>query len=548
MTARGRIEPRDGSATIEPARIELGDGAVALGFTARREADGSARAEGALEPVELDALRALLRGLVEDPIPDYALAGRLDGSFSGRREPSGGWNVAGALALAEAGFSSQDGTRVVQNAAARGRFDVEGGAGAALHGRLDGTLTGPVLLWGTLFGDYSPIVSEIALTVNHVGGGWQATADWSLPRGATVVARLHSATSPAGAALDDAQVVERPDGGPTSGEPLRWALAIGVPDLGSFLDNYVRTPFEGSVEGIDALRASGVLGIDVSGELGDARRTVEGTVSLVSASFSGIDGTTRVGALDLALPIDLRWTAGPDGEMGKPMGERREGTLAFAELAVRGLALPPVATRLAVEGDTVRLAEDVRLDVLDGTAELEGLSIVDWSGRARAMRFGLRLDGLELGRLAETVGFLPLEGRLDGFFPAVRVTADEMAVEGGGEIDIFGGRVRVFDIAGENVLSRFPRLRFSADFTGIHLIEVTRKFDFGEIHGVVEGDVRDCELFRGIPVRCAARVESVKTPGVPQRINVKAVRNIAIIGAGGSPGLLDRGIHRFLDS
>ncbi len=70
--------------------------------------------------------------------------------------------------------------------------------------------------------------------------------------------------------------------------------------------------------------------------------------------------------------------------------------------------------------------------------------------------------------------------------------------------------------------------------------------DFGAMGGVLEGEVRDCELFRGIPVRFAGRIETVPVKGVSQSISIKAINNIAIVGTGGGVSLLDRGIHRFL--
>ena len=534
LAARGSFAPRAATARLDTARLSVGD-VLALSLSGRREGDGSTTFAGTLGPTALPALRQLTRGLVEDPAPSFRVDGRLAGSFEGSLGQGGGWEIEGAATLDEAGFSSEDGSRVVQGASGDFGFGFAAAPGSATHGGLTGSVTGPVLLWGTLFGDYSTIDSRVELTVNEVARGWQATLDWSLPRDVELVARVHSAIAADGA---EAQ------------QPLHWALAVSVPDLAAFLETYVRMPFQGSVDGIDTLRASGELGVVVDGEWSDVRRTVEGTVALVGASFAGVAGTTRVGDLDLALPVDLRWASdGPEDDWGPPSGgEPREGSLAFAELRIGNVTIPPVATRLRVEADTVRLEEDVEVDVLGGELTLEGLSVVDWSRASRFMRFALRLDELGLEPLTAALGSFPLEGTVGGYFPTVRVTQDRMVVDGGGAIDVFGGRLAVFDISGEDMLSRFPRLRFSADFSGIHLIEITRTFDFGEIHGVIEGEIRDCELFRGTPVRCRARIQSVETPGVPQKINVKAVRNIAILGSGDTPGLFDRGLHRFLDT
>jgi hypothetical protein len=136
---------------------------------------------------------------------------------------------------------------------------------------------------------------------------------------------------------------------------------------------------------------------------------------------------------------------------------------------------------------------------------------------------------------------------VEGHFPRVRLSGTSLRVEGDGEFYLLGGRLVVRDISGEEVLSRFPKVRFSAEFSEIDLKQVTHTFDFGEMNGTLEGWVRNCELFRWVPVRFRARLETVERKGVSQSLNVKAINNIAILGTGGRVGVFDRGIHKFLD-
>jgi hypothetical protein len=91
-------------------------------------------------------------------------------------------------------------------------------------------------------------------------------------------------------------------------------------------------------------------------------------------------------------------------------------------------------------------------------------------------------------------------------------------------------------------------MRLSADFEGIDLEKLTGTFDFGDMTGIVRGYVHDVELFRGVPTRFDARLETVATKGLRHKINVKAVNNIAILSTGGNVGILDRGIHKFIDA
>ena len=150
--------------------------------------------------------------------------------------------------------------------------------------------------------------------------------------------------------------------------------------------------------------------------------------------------------------------------------------------------------------------------------------------------------------LVTTFAIPALDGQMDGHFPSVSVYQRRLEVDGDGEFTIFGGRLLFHDISGEEILGSFPRLRFSAEVRGIDLQQVTRRFDFGEMSGILEGWIRDCELVRWKPLHFEARLETVKTRGVPQRINVKAINNITVLGSGGSTNVLDRGIHKLFDS
>ncbi|MEM9598774.1 MAG: hypothetical protein AAGD06_31190 [Acidobacteriota bacterium] len=159
----------------------------------------------------------------------------------------------------------------------------------------------------------------------------------------------------------------------------------------------------------------------------------------------------------------------------------------------------------------------------------------------------MRFDGLRLESLAASLDTLPLEGSLDGHLPRVRLSPSILEVDGGGSIRLFGGEVILRDISGRDILSPFPRLVLSADFSGIDLGQVTRRFDVGEMTGILEGSLDDCVLFRGVPVSFRSRLTTVERKGVTQTVDIKAVKNITILGTGqGAASFFDRGLQRFL--
>jgi translocation and assembly module TamB len=207
---------------------------------------------------------------------------------------------------------------------------------------------------------------------------------------------------------------------------------------------------------------------------------------------------------------------------------------------VSGLTLAALRSGVVLLGDDLTFEEALTIPALGGEVRFDALRIEDLLAPSRHLRAGVLVTGVSLEETARAFALPALEGSVEALFPAVRLDATTLRVEGGGE-------VRLGDISGEDVLSRFPKLRLSAEFSGIDLGRVTRTFDFGEMNGVVEGYVRDLRLFRGVPVSFEAAIHSVPTAGVPQNVNVKAVRNLTILGTGARISPLDRGLQRFFD-
>jgi hypothetical protein len=229
-------------------------------------------------------------------------------------------------------------------------------------------------------------------------------------------------------------------------------------------------------------------------------------------------------------------------------GDPHVGSLAFRRLFLSGLEISETSTPLRVEADSVGLDEGLAMPVLDGALGLERLRLVDALRPSRRVESAVLLHRLDLGEAAKAFGLPPLEGKAGGYFPRVVLTGPTFLVEGASEIDLFGGKLVLEDISGEDMLTRFPKMGFSARFEGIDLARVTKVFDFGAMTGVVRGHVGGCELFRWAPVRFEALVETDSAGGERSRIDVKAINNIAILGTGGRVTAFDRGLHRFLDT
>jgi len=502
----------------------------------------------AFDEVSLPRWRELLRPLTGDLLPGYALQGTATGEASVRLDEAGAWSADGRAAVRGSGFTSVDGARALQGLDTAWRWQARGDVALSSLGfDAEADVGGFEVLWDSLFADGKDLPSKLAVsgTLAHPESetrDGQGRARWDLSQGPTVAVSARF----------------------TGSQPLSFELSARADDLSTTVRRYLKELLGESIPLFSRIEAGGVAELDATGRLagptsGSAAPTdsasrenhVEGRLRLEGVQLAGTEGFVEVRGLDLDLPLDLTWVppvgSGGSAATGSPFhGEPRTGRLQFDRLSVGGLDVPPTQTALKIRGDSFEFEEIVTVPVLGGRVALERVRFADLLSARRRMDGGVQLVGLRLEKAAAAFGLPPLTGEMNGVFPQFLLTPDSFHVEGGGEMSLFGGTLKVGDISGVDILSRYPQMTFSAEFRDIDLGQVTRTFNFGEMTGILQGWVRDCELFRGVPVGFEGQVETVKRDGVGRTVNVKAVNNLAILGTGGGVGALGRGLTRFI--
>ena len=522
IDAHGSIGRRGEAASVEEARLRAGP-LIDATMRGRWRRDGSPRVEGdvAASGLGLTAWRDFARPWIGETLDGWTTSGDVALRLEGAIDAAGRLEAKGEATFRNGSFASADGTSALEGLDTDATFAIrrEPGDPARLHST--GRAGGFRLLWGTVFADYSSLPS-----------------DWTLDAGADGVAQL-AWSWPGGPRLEARGRVDE--------NRLEWEARADVDDVTSALDRYLRAPLGDSVPLLTRIEGSGRIRVEAAGHETDGAADLAGRVALDGIHVRGTRGLIEIHGLDLDLPFDLHWTQADGMGREAPNGPDLAGRLRFERLQLAGVEFSGIETALRIHADSLSLQEPMAIPFLGGAAGFERLTALDLSRSTRRVESSLLLAGIELPEVSRAFSLPPLEGRADGYFPRVQLTGPTLLVDGGGEIALFGGRLAFGAIEGEDMLTRFPKLRFSARFDHIDLERVTRVFDFGAMTGRIQGSVDVCDLYRWTPVRLRGRVETDPAT-TKNRIDVKAIHNIAILGSGSRIGLLDRGLQRLLDT
>ena len=533
FTARGTLELDSvaplpftlaSSARLDGAAVEDLDVRVVLlagpegHLKGRLPADGPFTATLTVPPLPLGWALPFVPDLADLPFkPTGTLGAAFDLDFDwGQGDlKQGTWHLRGPLRLEGGGFTSPNDNREMQDLSGTLELAAKGTGFLPNEVTLKGQLGGALVLWDTLFVDLSDLRFPLDVQLRAGESLDQLTLDASLDVPGSL--RLEG-----GAALGQ-------------GPATPYTSTVTLTDLGAFTNLWLPR-FAPDLP----LTLAGSLDLQLQGELAPPNRgTAQGAFHL---DVPHLDRESlEVRDLKIEIPLDLVFD---DGRLNGP---RRLGRLSVGALRVLEAELPPVDSALWVEGDDAGLVESLDLPVFGGRLLLDDPAAHDLSSPDARAAAGLRLQGLSLARLADELGLPPLDGTLEGDFRRAILRGGELLIEGGGQVQIFGGEVVLEDLAGKDLFTPYPEIFFSAQMRDIDLGLLTRRIDFGEMTGLLQGSVSDCRLFKGIPVTCQATVRGGGERGTRRTVDIKAVNNLTILGTGQSTSAMDRGVQRFLN-
>jgi hypothetical protein len=283
----------------------------------------------------------------------------------------------------------------------------------------------------------------------------------------------------------------------------------------------------------------------------EGRMTLEGKVTADlrlrkdGAAFSAagrvrIDGgglerpqaKTLLAGVSADLPLRYESAGSPAAEPDAPLAE--EGRLRIGALSTRFLSLESVDLPLRAGVNALGL-EPVSLELFGGRLDLGRTTFRYDPADASFQGLGsLTLRDIDIARFPIASPQLKLTGKVQADFPRLDIGTHLVAVSGRGEAAVFGGKIVLRDLAVSEPFAPGRSISLNVDLVDLDMKKLTDEVPFGEVTGIVRGEIRNLVLTYNQPERFEFRLESVPRKGVAQTFSLKAVDNLTVLSSGQS--------------
>lgn len=318
-------------------------------------------------------------------------------------------------------------------------------------------------------------------------------------------------------------------------------LEIQDPNIATALQVFVKEPLSFSRPDLSELAVDGRAAFvcDVSGQ-GEAV-DVSGLLTLDGLGFDYPAQGVAAQGLGLRLPFAYRLGAGVKAPAREMVAEW--GRLSWSTMVLPTGTLPAGTLDLALVKNALFTRGRLPLPLPGGEASLGPVRVDEpLSPEHVRLETSAVLERLDLSALPTEA--VSLTGNLSGAFPDIVATSDRLMAKGEVKGEFFGGELAA---SGFSVLRPFSAGRVlgvdALTITGIELEPLSLALDIGRITGILDIDVRNYRQAFGQPVALELTASSRKVRSVSQRVSLKAVNAISVMGTGS--GLGDVGVGMF---
>jgi hypothetical protein len=477
-------------------------------YSAARGAPAGLRLEA--QGLDVPALRSLASPFIPAGFAGWDIGGTLGLSLSGRRPSgtSGDWGFSGTITLAGAKFNDPSFTIAGEGLDPVLKFEGTGSPskGLSFNGSLD--IGHGESLWKSFYvaWDKHPLRLTAAGRYDAASGALDGlAARVFLPEVGSIDITGKATLAPA----------------PSFDLSVEASLSLGP--------LYSLYPQAGVSEE-SRMKLEGTLGASLSVRKSGDAFSVGGRVKLTDTNIER--PLTKTLVLGITADLPILYDSGASGAAAAASSLPERGRLHIGEFQNPLLTLKPVD--IAVRAGANALAvEPLGLELFGGRLELgETAFRFDPASRSFQGVGSLALRDIDVSKFPIQSPQFKLTGKVQAEFPRLDIGSDKIAVAGRGEASVFGGKIVLRDLAVFAPFTPGRSISLDVDIVGLDLKRLTDEVPFGEVTGIVSGEIRDLVITYGQPERFDFRIESVRRNGVPQTFSLKAVDNLTVLSSG----------------
>jgi len=463
------------------------------------------------QDLDLASAARLLQAATGLPLTGWSPAGRL--GLETRLQPGpAGLQVETDLSLTRAGLASPDGKIMAERAGGGLRLALARPWGRPVRAELD--LTQGQVLLNTVFLDLTQTPFRAKVAAAEASAGGLAGLDLTAELGG------HGRIGLKGD-------LRRKDGA----WDYEAHLTSPELDLGRLYQTFVRDPLAASRPDLSGLNLSGraELDLDLAGR--DKGLEVKGRLGLKDGRLEREQAGLLVEGLNLDLPLRYRLDPGPAGPAAGTKPDRW-GHLRLARLSLPGGELADLDLPVAVVPNRLLVGREVAVSLFGASLNLSDVRVENPFSAGFEVLMEAELKNLDLGRISP--GGIPLQGRLEGRLGRVRLSRERLEAPGALKGRLFDGQLTATNLAVQRPFSPGRLVAADLKMDKMDLKKLSKALQVGRITGRVSAEVSGLRLAYGQAVAFGMQVLSVPVKGVDQRVSLKAVNSISVLGTGAS--------------
>jgi hypothetical protein len=292
---------------------------------------------------------------------------------------------------------------------------------------------------------------------------------------------------------------------------------------------FIAEPLRYRQPALAGMQVDGLLSAQVHMAAEGKRHSLRGHADWQSGSAITADKEVRLEGIELRLPLWYQSEGADSG--GPPM----KGTLAVRRVTVPMLPAQELKLPFGVRSNQLNTTGELRVRFPAGEVRLGSVSGRNVFSPSPQVKTRLTVERVQVGEFLKGLWSSPVDAVVNGELEDIVFDGRDVCTRGRLVADVFKGKIIVQNPGVDAALSKAPNLRADCLIQDVNLADATQDTSFGRIQGVLGGRLEHLEIVGGQPQRFTLLLETIRTQGVPQRINVEAVENIARIGGGQSP-------------